>query len=178
MSRRNDIERLIAGHQRRLQKLKDLSSESKKQSSAGNSSPVPAEILIEIEDLQAQIPHLQKALNQASGQHKDNIQRAIEASERRLQKLQSHPSFSSGQGGDNQEIAELQAKVQQLQAELESASNDSHREVIQGVLIGTQRRLQSLIKKQSQSQQTDYEQEIVEIEVEIQQLQRELERWD
>jgi len=71
MSRKEDIEKLIAQHQRRLQKLKE------KQASYGIDTPVY--ILTEIEDTEAKIIQFQEDLKEVDRQT-DNVKSEIQRS--------------------------------------------------------------------------------------------------
>ncbi len=174
MSRGEQIEQLIVMHKRRLQKLKEASPEAKKQSKGMSNQLISAEILIEIEDLEAEIQQLQTELTQDNVKNKDEIQGKISAYERRLQALKRHRGFSGP--AVNQEITELEVEIQQLQTELENGTI-THKDELQAVLFAKQRRLQSLAQAQARTQRSN-EQEIIEIEAEIQRLELELERLD
>ncbi len=105
MSREDDIKRLILTHERRLQKLKEHSK-------------IAPHILLEIEDIEAEIQRRQVQLEADNIKNKDEIKALINNHKRRLAKLKEIQDCSEQQSDDN-EIKNIKAEINRLQIESE-----------------------------------------------------------
>ncbi len=105
MSRGDDIKRLILAHERRLQKLKEHPK-------------VDPHILLEIEDIEAEIQRRQAQLEADNIKNKDKIKAVIKSHKRRLAKLKKVQARSEQQSDDN-EIKNIKAEINRLQTESE-----------------------------------------------------------
>jgi hypothetical protein len=113
LKRKEHIERLILTHQRHLQKLKEH------QAPPRGGSFVPPAVLMEIEDIEAEIQQLQIQLEDDNCKNREEIEAVLTIKERRLQILKIRKKG----GGYEQEIKEIEAKIQQLATELEQLDN-------------------------------------------------------
>lgn len=99
----------MAAHQRRLQKLKE-------QQDSPQIEAIPPHITIEMEDIEAEIRRLQTEIANDS-RDRDHKEAVLAAHQRRLETLKKMKvGYKAGDAG--QEIAEIEAKLQQLQIEL------------------------------------------------------------
>jgi len=115
IQKKETIARLILNHQRRLQKLKEH------QTNPGDNKPSPA-VKIEIEDIEAEIEQLKATMENESGESREKMEKALTARERRLEVLRK-TEVSQTKGNYEQEIREIEAKIQELQIELEQLNN-------------------------------------------------------
>ncbi len=197
MSRRDEIKKLITKHNRRLQILRE------QQALKGRT--VAPEILIEIQDLEANIETLQaelKAIEQdvatesTQPSRPDDIQRLITNYNRRLRKLKEQHAVM-GSTVDPQtriEIEDLEAKVEELQSVLK-AMKDSitanvatieprqslNQDEIRKLISNYQRRLHKLHEQKAlRGIEVDPSilLEIEDVEAEIAQLQAQLRELD
>lgn len=111
--RKKSVERLILNHQRRLQKLKEYQD-------SPNIPTVPPHILLEIEDIELNIQQLQTELVNGRGD-KAKTEAVLAAHQRRLESLRKI-AIGHKHSDYGQEIEEIEAKIEQLQAELKNLS--------------------------------------------------------
>jgi chromosome segregation ATPase len=159
------IEKLILSHQRRLQKLKEQQVLSKQ-----NIDQAPPHVLIEIEDIEAEIQRLESELEDENVKNKDEIKRMIKDYSRRLQILKEQPHANPA---ILIAIEDLEAETQRLRNELED-ENAENKDEVERRIQDNEHRLRKLKETQVGSQQSS-DKEIEDIEAEIQRLQSDLE---
>lgn len=109
---KENIKRLISQHERRLHILKE------QQANPGQPM-VPPHILIEIEDVEAEIRRLESGLEDENYGGRDRVEAVIKAHQGRLQKLKKLEANLTQQVS-SEEIAAIELEIQRLQAELKS----------------------------------------------------------
>jgi hypothetical protein len=117
LSRKDHIERLITNYKRRLQILREQQPTSKQ-----NIGQVAPHILMEIEDIEAEIQRLQTMVADESYKNKAEVQAMIIAYQRRLQILKEVEVRSTLQDSDK-EVQEIEAEIQRLQTELKQVDS-------------------------------------------------------
>ncbi len=113
--RKESLERLISAHQRRLQILKERQE-------LPDSPQVPPHILMEIEDIELEIQRLQTELASGATEKKAEAEAILAVHQRRLAILRK-AELEHQPGSNRQEIEEIEAKLEQLKAELKQLSS-------------------------------------------------------
>jgi chromosome segregation ATPase len=112
---KESIEKLISIHQRHLQKLKERQASPRQVHIV-----VPPKVQMEIEDLEVEIQRLKTALADEDVKNREELERVLAIREQRLQALRK---TQTREGGNyEQEIEEIEAKIQELQNELDQLS--------------------------------------------------------
>ena len=113
---KESIEKLISIHQRHLQQLKERQASPRRVHIV-----VPPKVQMEIEDLEVEVQRLKTALADEDVKNKEELERVLALREQRLQALRKTQAREGG-GSYEQEIEEIEAKIQELQNELDQLS--------------------------------------------------------
>ena len=111
--KREKVEKLILAHQRRLNALK-----AKQDQSGDGSLQMRPEAITEIEDIEGELQTLRHKLVNGADADKEKIEKGIAARKRRLEILQQIGPTESPAGRMQQEIKDIEAKIQGLKDQL------------------------------------------------------------